>query len=209
MVTCLLCNTSNTDLFYHYKDRKFYHCKTCGSVFISRAELPSKVAEKERYLAHQNNIADSGFQKFVSPIVTAVQQNQTKEQTGLDFGAGTGPVISKLLGDSGYTMTLYDPFFHPDTSVLDANYNFIVCCEVIEHLHQPLQEFKLLKRILKETGVLYCMTDLLPEKEAFKTWYYKNDFTHVIFYTPQSLEWIREKVGFKNLTIEKRLIRFS
>jgi hypothetical protein len=52
------------------------------------------------------------------------------------------------------------------------------------------------------------MTDLLPEKEDFKNWYYKNDFTHVIFYTPKTLQWIQKKVGFKHLSIDNRLIRF-
>jgi len=30
---------------------------------------------------------------------------------GLDFGAGTGPVISKVLKDKGYCIAQYDIFF--------------------------------------------------------------------------------------------------
>ena len=151
---------------------------------------------------------DSGFQKFVSPMVNAIKANHTTKEKGLDFGAGTGPVVSKLLEDFNYKMVLYDPFFHPNKDSLNNSYDFIVCCEVIEHLHNPLKEFILLKKILNQNGVLYCMTDLLPEKEVFKNWYYKNDFTHVIFYTPKTLQWIQKKVGFKHLSIDNRLITF-
>tara|TARA_B100000795_G_scaffold83576_1_gene60682 strand:+ start:35596 stop:36099 length:504 start_codon:yes stop_codon:yes gene_type:complete len=164
--------------------------------------------EKERYLSHQNDVEDSGFQKFVSPIVRAIKANHSPKDKGLDFGAGTGPVVSKLLEDLNYKMALYDPFFHPSKAPLLNTYEFIVCCEVIEHLHHPLKEFVLLKKLLKKNGVLYCMTDLLPKKEDFKNWYYKNDFTHVIFYTPKTLQWIQKKVGFKHLEIDNRLIRF-
>lgn len=208
MEVCLLCNSNQTTLYYQH-NRRFHKCETCGCVFIPKSQLPKSTDEKNRYLAHQNNIEDLGFQKFVSPILNAVLKDHTKDAKGLDFGAGTGPVITKLLVEKGYKLALYDPFFHPDRNVLDTTYNFIVCCEVIEHLHTPLKEFKLLKTLLQENGTLYCMTDLLPKKEAFANWYYKNDFTHVIFYTQKSLQWIKETVGFNHVSIEGRLIVFS
>lgn len=209
MEICLLCNSNQTTLYYQEKNRSFYNCNSCGSVFVPSKQLPHQDDEKKRYENHQNDIEDPGFQNFVRPIVTAVQNQYTKEALGLDFGAGTGPVITKLLSEKGYHLALYDPFFHPDTSVLDTTYDFIVCCEVIEHLHTPLKEFKQLRQLLKDQGTLYCMTDLLPEKAAFGSWYYKNDFTHVIFYTPKSLAWIQEKIGFNELTIQGRLITFK
>ncbi|HAH33245.1 MAG TPA: methyltransferase, partial [Flavobacteriaceae bacterium] len=78
--------------------------------------------EKERYLSHQNDVEDSGFQKFVSPIVRAIKANHSPKDKGLDFGAGTGPVVSKLLEDLNYKMALYDPFFHPSKAPLLNTY---------------------------------------------------------------------------------------
>ena len=208
MQHCILCQSHKTALYYQDHNRRYYNCNTCGCVFIPHQELPGTMEEKERYLSHQNNVEDSGFQNFVSPIVRAIKANHSPKDKGLDFGAGTGPVVSKLLEDLNYKMALYDPFFHPSKAPLLNTYEFIVCCEVIEHLHHPLKEFELLKKLLKKNGVLYCMTDLLPKKEDFKNWYYKNDFTHVIFYTPKTLQWIQKKVGFKQLEIDNRLIRF-
>ncbi len=208
MQHCILCQSHKTALYYQDHNRRYCNCNTCGCVFIPHQALPGAMEEKERYLSHQNNIEDSGFQNFVSPIVRAIKANHSPKDKGLDFGAGTGPVVSKLLEDLNYKMALYDPFFHPSKAPLLNTYEFIVCCEVIEHLHHPLKEFELLKKLLKKNGVLYCMTDLLPKKEDFKNWYYKNDFTHVIFYTPKTLQWIQKKVGFKQLEIDNRLIKF-
>jgi cyclopropane fatty-acyl-phospholipid synthase-like methyltransferase len=144
----------------------------------------------------------------VQPIVQAILKAQPKAAVGLDFGAGTGPVIAQMLKKEGYDISLYDPFFYREKEVLNSTYDFIICCEVIEHFHDPATEFALLKKLLKPGGRLFCMTHLLTKKEDFKNWYYKNDFTHVIFYTPKTLQWIQKKVGFKHLSIDNRLIRF-
>ncbi len=53
------------------------------------------------------------------------------------------------------------------------------------------------------------MTDLYNEAIDFDSWYYKNDPTHVFFYTKETFEWIREKYNFLNVTIAHRFIIFS
>jgi SAM-dependent methyltransferase len=165
-------------------------------------------AEKQRYEAHNNDVEDPRYQKFVAPIVAAVQAHYTNNSTGLDFGAGTGPVITKMLEDDGYQIALWDPFFHPNATVLETHYDFIVCCEVIEHFHKPDEEFKQLYKLLKPGGRLFCKTDLLPDT-SFKDWYYITDPTHVIFYSEGSLRWIQENFGFSEVQIDGRLITFS
>jgi 2-polyprenyl-3-methyl-5-hydroxy-6-metoxy-1,4-benzoquinol methylase len=162
--------------------------------------------EKERYEEHNNDVNDSNYQQFVSPIVNRVLTDFSKTDTGLDFGSGTGPVISKMLRDAGYTLTTYDPFFDKNESALNKQYDFIVCCEVIEHFHSPTKEFALLKNLLKPKGKLYCMTDMYSEDLNFEKWYYKNDPTHVFFYSKKALEYIRKRWGFSELGIKERLI---
>jgi SAM-dependent methyltransferase len=142
------------------------------------------------------------------PIVKSVKKRFSGKHTGLDFGAGTGPVISKLLGDQNYHIELYDPIFHNYPEKLDSKYDYIVCCEVIEHFHNPGKEFKLLKSLLKNGGVLYCMTELYRTELNFLRWYYKNDETHVHFYQKETIEWISLNFGFSNVKIDGRLIQF-
>lgn len=173
---------------------------------MSRASLPDSSSEKARYETHNNDVEDPRYRAFVSPIVEAVATGWPTSAKGLDFGAGTGPVISVMLGEKGYDMQLYDPFFHPSVEPLRDKYHFIACCEVIEHFHDPAAEFQRLHDLLLPGGTLYCMTDILTEEVNFSSWYYTNDPTHVIFYRPETFEWIAKRYGFAAPEIDGRLI---
>lgn len=208
MKPCLLCNKTDTILYFKDKDRTFCKCLTCGSVFLDPSSLPNTLEEQKRYLQHENNIEDKGYLKFVTPLIETVTSKMDKNSLGLDFGSGPTPIIALLLSELGYEIKKYDPFFYNKPEVFNLKYNFIVCCEVIEHLHSPLKEFKKLYASLKSGGILFCMTDLLPSKSKFGNWYYKNDFTHVIFYSQENLEWIKNTCGFKSLKITNRIITF-
>ncbi|PKA83768.1 methyltransferase family protein [Ulvibacter sp. MAR_2010_11] len=209
MVPCILCHSLQTKLLLYRQEVAYYLCNSCGSVYKDPAGFLDREAEKERYLLHENDVNDHDYQYFVNPIVEEVVKHFPEKSTGLDFGAGTGPVIAKLLSEKGYTISLYDPFFHPNTSVLHKTYDFIVCCEVIEHFHNPEKEFELLHKMLEPEGKLFCMTELLPKEKSFATWYYKDDPTHVLFYSEENLKWIQEHFGFKKVEIEGRLVVFS
>ena len=146
---------------------------------------------------HINNVEDSGFQKSVKPLVQQVLDNFTKENKGLDYGCGNGPVITHLLSKKGFDIALYDPFYNPNVSVLERHYDFIICNEVMEHFYHPQDEFKILYHLLKPNGKLICGTQLYTSDIDFDTWFYKNDPTHVFFYTEMCLNWICSNIGFK------------
>ena len=209
MKSCLLCKTTNTILYHTHKNRTFCKCLACGSVFLDPLLLPNKIDEKNRYQLHQNNEDDIGYQNFVTPLINEVISQTDTKQLGLDFGSGPTPIISILLKKLGYNLLQYDPYFCNQPNVFNLKYDFIISCEVIEHLHKPLVEFTRLYSCLKENGRLFCMTDLLPTKTEFSNWYYKNDSTHVIFYSPKSLEWIKRSCGFKSVEIKNRVIIFT
>lgn len=205
---CPLCSQQASH-FYTHKSRDYQFCLECFSVFLNPKDYLNPEDEKNHYLAHNNDVNDLGYRNFVSPIVNSVLKDFTLYDQGLDFGSGTGPVISKMLQEQGYHIQQYDPFFDNKPMLLQQKYNYIVCCEVIEHLHKPFEVFKKLKSLLKPGGKLYCMTDLYHEHINFNTWYYKNDPTHVIFYHPKTIHWITEHIGFKKHTLSERLIVFE
>jgi len=202
---CLLCQSPEVSEFFLTEYHHFYNCNSCGTVYRNPATFLSPAEEKARYEQHINDVDDIRYQNFVRPIVSAVKAMYPSSAVGLDYGAGTGPVITKLLIDSHYLVKMYDPFFHPYTAVLERSYDFIVCCEVIEHFHKPVSEFKKLYNLLNPGGRLFCMTDLLNDGD-FAKWYYKDDPTHVLFYNRENLEWIKNKTGFSDLDIDGRLI---
>jgi 2-polyprenyl-3-methyl-5-hydroxy-6-metoxy-1,4-benzoquinol methylase len=162
--------------------------------------------EKYRYMAHKNDVNDLRYRKFVSPIVEAVKKSFNLNHSGLDFGCGTGPVASQMLTEHGYALALYDPFFADNESALAASYDYIICCEVIEHFRRPAVEFKMLKGILNPGGMLICMTQLINENTNFHEWRYRFDPTHVFFYHKDTVDWIKNRFGFTSADINGRII---
>lgn len=188
---------------------QFYECERCQGRFRDVRFLPGPVEEKARYETHENDVNDPGYQQFVLPIVSAVLEEFTPAHAGLDFGSGTGPVISKLLMDRNYDIVQYDPYFCNIPELLEITYNYIVCCEVIEHFHVPSREFALLSKMLSPGGRLYCMTHIYSPEIDFKNWYYIRDFTHVFIYQPATLQWVGRRFGLGTNVVSDRLVVFD
>jgi SAM-dependent methyltransferase len=178
-------------------------------VFLNPNQRLERKNEEERYQKHNNDIHSKGYQKFVKPMVVAVKLRFSPSHSGLDYGAGPGPVVSYLLENLGYSITKYDPFFFPSTDVLNRKFDFIICSEVAEHFYNPYLEFQKLKGLLKPNGALLCFTELFNDEITFDTWHYKNDETHVFFYHPKAIDFITNEFYFSNAIIEDRLVVFN
>ena len=203
-ISCPLCRQSRTTV--HADVASFLKCHYCKSVFRDPAHHLSLQAEKERYLKHDNDVNDLGYQQFVAPMLSHILATCSPEQNGLDYGAGTGSVLANLLTNHGYILKLWDPFFHPDPSALKKTYDYIICCEVMEHFRDPHTEFRKLKNLLKPGGYLFCMTHLFSEEIPFASWYYQRDPTHVFLYSKESLDLIRQAYHFSTLEIDDRVV---
>lgn len=191
------------------RGRRYYSCSDCGGVFLDPRDRLGQEEERARYLLHRNDVYDQGYRSFASPLVEAVAARQERGDKGLDFGAGPGPVASKMLEEMGYETRLYDPFFHDDPAALAASYDYIICSEVMEHFYDPAKEFALLRRRLVPGGRLYCMTEMLRDGVDFARWHYKEDPTHVFFYAERTLRWIAERIAFGGVEAKGRLIVFQ
>lgn len=204
-IKCNLCQ-GKTQAFFQGRHGEYFICEQCRGISLSPKYFPAPEAEKARYKTHNNDVKDVRYQKFVSPIVNEVLADCLPQDQGLDFGCGTGPVIRYLLQQEGYSIAQYDPFFWNNPEILKQSYDYIICCEVIEHFHNPDQEFRQLYSLLNSDGKLYCMTELVTEEINFQNWSYKEDFTHVFFYHPETIEWIQQEYGFRKSEIKGRLI---
>ncbi len=202
---CPLCSSFG-NLFFRGRKQMYYNCSSCLGIFVGIDFLPGKDDEYSRYKKHCNDVNDIGYREFVSPLAKKILGDFNEKHFGLDYGAGPGPVISKLLFQEGLNVKQYDPFFYDQPGLLNEKYDYIICSEVIEHFHNPFKEFKLLRDILNPGGKLYCMTELYMDNIDFGSWYYKNDFTHVFFYRHDTFNWIRNHFKFKDFSIEGRII---
>jgi hypothetical protein len=100
-----------------------------------------------------------------------------------------------MLREAGYTVALYDSFYRPDAGALEDSYDFICATEVVEHLHRPGTELARLWALLKPGGWLGLMTKLVRDRPAFAGWHYKNDPTHVCFFSEQTWQWWAQRQG--------------
>ena len=205
MPLCPLCLNSSTSF---YKD-EFYLCSCCDAIFRAAEKLLDNEKEKQRYESHTNDSNDLGYQNFVAPITNAVLKKFSKDDIGLDFGCGKDSPIVKVLRKNEYEILEYDPFFFDDKKLLEKKYDYIACCEVIEHFYNPKKEFALLKKLLKEDGILYLMTGIYNSTIDFSKWWYKNDPTHVFIFQEKTFEYIKKEFDFKDLKIEKNFIKLS
>lgn len=184
MPNCPLCESAPAPEFCRDARRRYFQCGECALIFADPASLPTPEEERAIYDRHQNNPADPGYRQFLSRLARPLTRRLTKKGLhGLDFGSGPGPTLSVMLEETGYKMSVYDPLYAPDASVLDRRYDFVTCTEAIEHFHTPAREWRLLLGLVKPGGWLGIMTRLVPESGDFASWHYKNDPTHVSFFS--------------------------
>jgi SAM-dependent methyltransferase len=199
---CPLCGAlTETMLLIKASGASYRDCESCGLVFLERSYWLTPEAELAHYQTHNNDVHDPRYQKFVAPIVEHIRLQLPAGSRGLDYGAGPGPVISHLLSLDGFEMSLFDPFYWKNEAVLKDCYDFIVASEVVEHFHYPNQEFTRLRSLLNPGGRLAILTHMLTEGRDFKSWYYHQDPTHVVFYRPRTLEWIKRHFNFSSLEL--------
>ena len=187
--SCPLCLLKGSVFFYSDSFRDYYRCSQCNLIHVPPSEYLTKEAEFAEYNKHQNSSDDMGYRKFLSRLFIPLNSRLIPGSYGLDFGCGPGPTLSVMFEEAGHTMNLFDIFYAPDKEILAGEYDFITVSEVVEHLHNPLKELDLLWSILKPGGWLGIMTKLALDKEAFSKWHYKDDPTHVCFFSKETMEW--------------------
>lgn len=193
---CPLCTCTGRKIriYQTRKKRRYWQCSFCYLIFVDPSSLLTREAEKHVYQYHQNSPDHSGYVEFLRKIINPSLDYLTPAMRGLDYGCGPGPTLSVLLGRENISCCDYDPIFFPDCP--PGDFDFIFATECFEHFHAPAREMERLSALLKGGGYLFVMTELWGEDTDFRTWYYKNDPTHVSFYHRRSFDYICLDYGF-------------
>ena len=209
MSSCPLCNSKKNTLYSQDKTGEYRLCSVCSLVFVLKEYYLDDEAEKARYDLHTNSCEDAGYRKYLTKVSEPVIKRLDKGAQGLDFGSGPGPTLSLIFEDAGFDMKIYDHFYARDEEALELKYDFITSTEVVEHLYEPKAVLNKLWSILNENGLLCILTQLYPDQEAFSSWYYKNDPTHVCFFSLKTLSWLAEQWKAELETVDKDLFIFK
>ncbi len=210
MTDCPLCTTGTVTPFHQDQDRSYCRCSQCHLVFVPPQFFLSLEQERTHYEHHENSPHDQGYRRFLGRLFDPLRAQLPPGATGLDFGCGPGPTLSVMCEEAGFPMTLYDPFFAPNHEVLTPRtYDFVTATEVVEHLHHPQQALETLWACLKPGGLLGIMTKQVIDKAMFSRWHYKQDPTHVCFFSQDTFAWLANQWLAKYQLIGRDVILFS
>ncbi len=206
---CPLCHSTDFRAFYQDRRRRYYRCDRCRLIFVLPEQFLSAEAEKAEYDLHRNSPQDQGYRRFLGRLVNPLIERLRPGDQGLDFGSGPGPALPVMFAEAGYSMAIYDKFYADNPRVFDRQYDFITATEVAEHLHDPQFDLDRLWTCLKPGGWLGLMTKLALGRSEFQRWHYKNDLTHVCFFSRTTLAWLAKKWGAEIIFSEKDVILFK
>ena len=208
MSQCPLCGEEDLREFHIDKRRSYLQCSECHLVSVPHEHHLSSALEKAEYDKHQNNSEDEGYRRFLARTFTPLVAQIPEKAVGLDYGCGPGPTISEMAKELGILMYNYDLYYFNQPDLLDKQYDFVTMTEVIEHIADPQSLLNRLDSMLKKSGILAIMTKRVQSRDAFAGWHYKNDPTHICFYSIATFEWIARMIGWRLEIIDKDVVFF-
>lgn len=187
--SCQLCNAA-ARRFETPRSGAYYHCSVCDFIFASRELLLPPAEERDCYEEHNNSIDNEGYVKRFERFIDAAVLPYAKQKSeALDYGCGPGPVLQLLLQRRGFAVDIFDPYFAPDIPS-GKSYDLVTCTEVLEHAYEPHRMWKHLLSLLNPGGHIAIMTVFHLGCENFANWWYKNELTHVCFYSLRTFAWL-------------------
>ncbi|HUW39857.1 MAG TPA: class I SAM-dependent methyltransferase [Rectinemataceae bacterium] len=200
---CRLCGSAATRS-ESVGDADYLRCGDCGYIALARRFFPSRESEEARYRLHRNDPAEPGYRAFLGTFIErAVEPFLERGASVLDFGSGPVNSLSLLLAERGWAATSYDPYFAPGGAWRRRGWGAIALHEVAEHLRQPGRTFAALARLLLPGGILAIRTRFAPDSlEAFESWWYRRDLTHLGFYRPRSFRCLAGALGLELVLLE-------
>jgi SAM-dependent methyltransferase len=223
-----------TDHLVSRKEFELYRCPECGFVFTQGYPDGEEIGpyyESDEYIPHDDSaegflnrlylIARNIMLKKKKRLVESYAGN--KKSKILDIGCGTG-YFAATMKKSGWEATgiepnskarefavsrfgldVKDPVHLPELA--NGSLDFITMWHVLEHLHDPFNYSKEIRRLLKQDG--YCII-ALPNCSSSDAAHYGREWAaydvprHLWHFNPATVKLFWEKEGFK-ITGIKRL----
>lgn len=226
-ISCPLCNSKIYTQKYPQHYPRIVTCKICRLIYTN-PRLKSKFLKElysEEYFKndHSSVLGYSNYLQDKENIIKTFDKRLSKIETFvplgklLDVGCATGFFMhsAKMRGwkvegveisqyAASYARERYGFKVHVgDISQIDlpANtYDLITLWDVIEHLENPIETLKRLKRVLKKNGLLVFSTPnalSLPAKLTKHKWMgYKLSDEHLTYFSKRTVDLLLKKAEF-------------
>jgi SAM-dependent methyltransferase len=204
MRPCRICRNPSYPVFED--TRPFFACNVCGLIFSDCIISPEAV-EKHYKDQHVNPFdwmkEANGFVEWIKNAGFSVP---LLSLSILDYGSGSG-LLTEALRKIGFKVDCYEPMVHGefDFSNYSQSYDAIILNEVVEHLEDINQILDIVYKVLAADGIVIIKTLLTdqiindPEnfKGLFTRWWYKDDPTHISFFSFLTIDYICHDRGRK------------
>ena len=183
----------------------YYLCQSCGFCFAPEfsswplEEFESKIYT-DAYITVDPDYLENRPRDNAQLLTQLFGVSRTSIRH-LDYGGGNG-LLSKLLVDSGWESSSYDPFVDRQVQINDlGKFDLISAFEVFEHVPTPSRLIGDLASLIKDDG-LVIFTTLISEgnidpAKRLSWWYASPRNGHVSLYTANSLALLGAKKGFQ------------
>ncbi|EKE02108.1 MAG: 2-polyprenyl-3-methyl-5-hydroxy-6-metoxy-1,4-ben zoquinolmethylase [uncultured bacterium] len=205
-MNCRICNNQTITIYDRQFDINYYNCINCDYIFIDPESIVSKEEELRIYQLHHNSLENTGYVNMFKDFADkAIMPYKSSTKSILDFGSGPSPVLAHLLREEGFEVDIYDPYFAPEKVYENKVYDLITSTEVIEHLSNPVETFKILYKHLNPSGIISIMTLYHPQdNEKFQSWWYRRDETHISFYTHNTMKHLAKIFNMEILLLDSK-----
>lgn len=203
-MNCSLCNSEITDYRMDNHGKKYLLCSNCDLIQLDKELYLSEKEEKNRYLLHENSKENKGYLKYLNKIVEGSIIPFIKPgKRLLDFGCGPEKTMAGILEEKRYNISTYDPYFDNNTEWTSNNYDAITAIEVFEHLKEPFSEINRITKCLEPGSFLIIRTMLHNNSwDNFNKWWYKEDSTHISFFSYKTINFICKKWDYNLIQIK-------
>ncbi len=200
---CRLCNSELKDQKSDSQGRKYQICSSCELIQLDKSLWLSDEEEKNRYLLHENSTDNEGYIRYLNNIIQNSFSPYLKPGSRiLDFGCGPEKTWVGLLEEKGYQVSTYDPYFDDQLDWMEENFDAISAIEVFEHIASPSESLNTLCSCLNPENFLIIRTMLHDSKwNNFSKWWYREDPTHISFYSKATIDFICLKWNLKLIQI--------
>jgi SAM-dependent methyltransferase len=201
---CRICR--NPSYLVFEDTRSFFACNVCGLIFSDCLISPEAV--EKHYKDQHSNTFDwmkeaNGFMESLRNMGSAVP---LMSQSILDYGSGSG-LLSEAFRKIGFKVDGYEPMLHGEFNreSYSETYDVIILNEVIEHLEDINKTLDIIYNLMAANGVVFIKTLLTDQiindpknfEESFKRWWYKDDPTHISFFSFLTIEYLCNDRGRK------------
>ena len=200
-------------------------CTGCGFVWVAEPWTDYRAIYDERYYRGEGSdpLVDyaseyhhpevSVRQAEWDGIAAAVSACEPEVKRWLDFGCGTGGLVRHVsrsrpqIEISGYDTGAWAERARQDgLPILDdrelegaeGRFDVVTAIEVIEHVVDPLDFLRTIRRLLRPGGLFFYTTGNAAHAPAkFTNWGYVVPEIHVSYFTPRAITLALEATGFR------------